>query len=194
MRFYAGRALHLLVKDRPELMIAPDRVWRAVNCELSLQRSVWANHRLLDRRGSDEKSGSSTTSSSIAPTGISNTVFTLLGLLLPGDAVRIAFRALHTDDLRNLRAPPSSIWKVQRRPIRVSSCSHYSKQMRKVDDDPRMRSAHFAICWPAKARVNTNLNLKPIESALLTHFVDLRARDAPDVKSHDAPGVSAEWA
>ena len=36
-------------------MIAPERVWDAVNRELSLQRSVWASHRLLDRRGSHEK-------------------------------------------------------------------------------------------------------------------------------------------
>jgi hypothetical protein len=100
VRFYAGRALHLLVKDCPKLMIAPDRVWRAVNCELSLQRSVWANHRLLDRRGSNEKQWFFDDQLLDRADRNLEHLFTLLGLLLPGDAVRIAFRALHTDDPR----------------------------------------------------------------------------------------------
>ena len=48
VRFYAGRALFLLLKDHPGLSIPPERAWEAVNRELSLQRSGWNSHRLLD--------------------------------------------------------------------------------------------------------------------------------------------------
>jgi len=98
VRFYAGRALHLLVKARPELMIVPERVWQALNRELSLQRSVWANHRLIDRRGSNEKQWFFDDQLLNRADRNLEHLFTLLGLLLPADAVRIAFRALHTDD------------------------------------------------------------------------------------------------
>jgi hypothetical protein len=98
VRFYAGRALYLLVKDRQDLMIAPDRVWHAINRELSLHKSVWANHRLLDRRGSQEKQWFFDDQILDRADRNLEHLFTLLGMLLPGDAVRIAFRALHTDD------------------------------------------------------------------------------------------------
>jgi hypothetical protein len=98
VRFYAGRALHLLIKDRPELMIAPDRVWDAINRELSRQRSVWASHRLLDSRTSNETEWFFDDQLLDRADRNLEHLFTLLGLLLPADAVRIAFRALHTDD------------------------------------------------------------------------------------------------
>ena len=50
VRFYAGRALYLLLKEHPDLHFAPERVWAAVNRELALQRPVWNGHRLLDPR------------------------------------------------------------------------------------------------------------------------------------------------
>ncbi len=102
VRFYSGRALYLLLSDHPELSVAPERVWEAVNRELSLQRSVWQSHRLID--GRDARSSEWFFDDQLLDRADRNLehLFTLLALLLPGDAVRIAFRALHTDD-RQLR-------------------------------------------------------------------------------------------
>jgi hypothetical protein len=98
VRFYAARALHLLLKDHPDLSVAPERVWIAVNRELSLQRSVWAGHRLLDSRAAHEREWFFDDQLLDRADKNLEHLFTLLALLLPGDAVRIAFRALHTDD------------------------------------------------------------------------------------------------
>jgi hypothetical protein len=102
VRFYSGRALYLLLSDHPELSVAPDRAWEAINRELSQQRSVWQSHRLLDSR--DARSSEWFFDDQLLDRADRNLehLFTLLALLLPGDAVRIAFRALHTND-RQLR-------------------------------------------------------------------------------------------
>jgi len=98
VRFYSGRGLYLLLKEHPELTVAPERVWAAINRELSLQRPVWESHRLLDQRGSQEKDWFFDDQLLDRADRNLEHLFTLLGLLLPGDAVRIAFRALHTED------------------------------------------------------------------------------------------------
>src|SRR5262249_14042919 len=92
VRFYSARALYLLVTDNPDLTIPPERVWTAVNRELSLQRSVWNSHRLLDRRGSHEKEWFFDDQLLDRADRNLEHLFTLLALLLPTDAVRIAFR------------------------------------------------------------------------------------------------------
>jgi hypothetical protein len=98
VRFYSGRALYLLLSDHAELKVAPERVWEAINRELSLQKSVWQSHRLLDSR--DQTSTEWFFDDQLLDRADRNLehLFTLLSLLLPGDAVRVAFRALHTDD------------------------------------------------------------------------------------------------
>ena len=98
VRFYSGRALYLLFRDHRELTVSSERVWAAVNRELSLQRSVWDNHRLLDSRTSQEKDWFFDDQLLDHSDRNLEHLFTLLALLLPVDAVRIAFRALHTDD------------------------------------------------------------------------------------------------
>jgi len=162
VRFYAARALHLLVKDRPELMIAPDRVWHAVNSELSLQRSVWANHRLLDRRGSNEKQWFFDDQLLDRADRNLEHLFTLLGLLLPGDAVRIAFRALHTDD-RQLKGTAFEYLESATPP----DTRQLLLPLLEADAEGRLRSADaeraLRDLLASKARVNTNLNLEPVE-------------------------------
>jgi hypothetical protein len=44
VRFYSGRALCLLLRDHANLHLPPERVWEAVNRELSLQKSVRQSH------------------------------------------------------------------------------------------------------------------------------------------------------
>jgi hypothetical protein len=159
VRFYAGRALHLLVKDRPELTIVPDRAWQAVNRELSLQRSVWENHRLLDRRGSDEKQWFFDDQLLDRADRNLEHLFTLLGLLLPGDAVRIAFRALHTDDPQlkgtafeylESATPPDT-----RRLLLPVLEADAEGRMRPADAERALRDL-----LATDAKVNTNLNLQ----------------------------------
>jgi hypothetical protein len=160
VRFYAGRALHLLVKDRPELMIAPDRVWGAVNRELSLQRSVWANHRLLDRRGSHEKQWFFDDQLLDRADRNLEHLFTLLGLLLPGDAVRIAFRALHTDD-RQLKGTAFEYLESATPP----DTRQLLLPVLEADAEGRLRSASAERALrdlvASNVRINTHLNLQP---------------------------------
>jgi len=98
VRFYAGRALYLLMRDYPTLSVQPERIWVAVNRELSSQRSVWNSHRLLDSRTSRDKEWFFDDELLDRADRNLEHLFTLLALLLPTDAVRVAFRALHTDD------------------------------------------------------------------------------------------------
>ena len=100
VRFYAGRALALLLKTHADLSPAPERVWAAVNRELSLQRSMRNTHYLLDARGPQEKAWFFDEEMLDHADRNLEHLFTLLALVLPGEAVRIAFRALHTDDVQ----------------------------------------------------------------------------------------------
>jgi len=160
VRFYSGRALYLLLRDHTDLHLEPERVWTAINRELSLQKSVWQSHRLLDSRDSsdadwffdDELQGR-------ADRNLEH-LFTLLGLLLPGDAVRVAFRALHTED-RQLKGtafeylesatPPHT-----RRPL---------LQLLEADAESRLHSpvpnAALARLLQSKARISESLSLAP---------------------------------
>jgi hypothetical protein len=98
VRFYSGRALYLLLRDHANLDLPPERVWEAVNRELSLQKSVWQSHRLLDNRDADSRAWFFDDQLLDRADRNLEHLFTLLSLLLPENAVRIAFRALHTDD------------------------------------------------------------------------------------------------
>jgi len=98
VRFYSGRALYLLLSEHAELKVASERVWAAVNRELSLQKSVWDSHLLIDSRDSKEKEWFFDDQLLDRSDHNLEHLFTLLALLLPADAVRVAFRALHTDD------------------------------------------------------------------------------------------------
>ena len=100
VRFYAGRALSLALRDRPHLSGPPERIWAAVNRELSLQRSVWNSRRLLDDRSAHETDWFFDNELLGHADRNLEHLFTLLSLILPADVVRIAFRALHTGDAR----------------------------------------------------------------------------------------------
>jgi hypothetical protein len=95
VRFYAARALSLLLRDHAELAPAADRIWAVVNREVKMAGAARPNRRLLDTRDShwyfDEELRDR------ADRNLEH-LFTLLSLLLPMEAVRISFRALHTTD------------------------------------------------------------------------------------------------
>lgn len=98
VRFYAGRALSLALSEDPHLSGAPERIWAAVNRELSLQRSVWNSRRLLDDRGAQDADWFFDSELLDRADRNLEHLFTLLALIMPADVVRIAFRALHTGD------------------------------------------------------------------------------------------------
>jgi hypothetical protein len=98
VRFYSARALYLLLAEHAELTVTPERIWAAVNRELSVQKAVWQSHRLLDSRDSQDKAWFFDDQLLERADRNLELLFTLLAFLLPVDAVRIAFRALHTDD------------------------------------------------------------------------------------------------
>jgi len=84
--------LYLLLSDHPELRLAPERVWEAVNRELSGQQSVWQSHRLLDSR--DARSSEWFFDNQLLDRADRNLehLFTLLALLLPVVGVQCAER------------------------------------------------------------------------------------------------------
>ena len=69
-----------------------------VNREVAVSKQVWENRRLLD--ASDEYDDGSFLEELVRARASQNLahVFTLLALVLPTEPLRIAFRALHTDD------------------------------------------------------------------------------------------------
>jgi len=161
VRFYAGRALYLLLKDYPNLMAAPERVWAAVNRELSLQRPVWNSHRLLDRRGSQEKEWFFDDQLLDRADRNLEHLFTLLALLLPGDAVRIAFRALHSDD-RQLKGTAFEYLES----ATPADTRQLLLPLLEADAENRTRATAAAGALrnllATKARVNESLKLEPL--------------------------------
>jgi MFS family permease len=162
VRFYAGRALYLLLKDHPDLTVASAKVWAAINRELSLQRPVWDSHRLLDRRGSQEKEWFFDEQLLDRADRNLEHLFTLLALSLPVDAVRIAFRALHTDDgqLKGTAfeylesATPADTWRLLL-PLLEADAASRSR--------PAVADRALENLLASKARVIESLKLEPLE-------------------------------
>ena len=156
VRFYSGRALYLLLSEHPELKVASERVWEAINRELSLQKSVWDSHLLLDNRDSNKWFFDDQLRDR-ADHNLEH-LFTLLGLLLPADAVRVAFRALHTDD-RQLKGTAFEYLESATPPptrhllLPVLEADATNRLRPKADDAP------LANLLASRARVNQTLKI-----------------------------------
>jgi hypothetical protein len=162
VRFYAGRALYLLLKENADLKPPPERIWAAVNRELSQQRQLWNSHRLLDRRGSHEKEWFFDDQLLDRADRNLEHLFTLLALMLPDDAVRIAFRALHTDDVQ-LKGTAFEYLES----ATPAGTRQLLLPLLEVDGETRLRAggANGALetLLASTALVNQTLNLKPVE-------------------------------
>ena len=161
VRFYAGRALFLLLRDHPHLSLPPERVWEAVNRELSLQRSGWNSHRLFDHRGSQETQWFFDDKLlDLADRNLEH-LFTLLALLLPEAAIRVAFRALHTDDVQLKGTAFEYLESATPPPTR-----QLLLPMLELDAEMRSRAATdgpaLENLLATTALVNRSLNLEPI--------------------------------
>jgi len=158
VRFYSGRALYLLLTEHPELTVPRERVWAVINGELSLQKSVWDSHQLLDRRDSNEKKWFFDDELLDRADHNLEHLFTLLALLLPADAVRVAFRALHTDDRQLKGTAFEYLESATPAPTRRLLLS-----LLEADAQSRLRPAAadgaFANLLASRARVNQTLKL-----------------------------------
>ncbi|MFN7935444.1 MAG: MFS transporter [Bryobacteraceae bacterium] len=99
LRFQASRALDYLKQTRPQLHYDADAVYEAVKRELNVATPIWQGRRLLDTRDASD-SGFSFLDDVLkdrANQSLEN-VFSLLAVVLPREPLKVAFRALHSDD------------------------------------------------------------------------------------------------
>ncbi len=98
VRFQCGRALDQLMQSGAGLVCPADRIYAAVERELAAGRPIWEGHRLLDRRDSGEGYLFLDDLLSDRSNHLLEHIFSLLAIVLPREPVKVAFRALHTDD------------------------------------------------------------------------------------------------
>jgi len=98
VRFQCGRALTMLVQKSAHIKVPSEAVYEAVNQEVNVGRPVWESHRLMDRQEDKESSPIVDEFLRERTNRSLEHVFTLLGLALPMEPLKIAFRGLHTDD------------------------------------------------------------------------------------------------
>jgi hypothetical protein len=106
VRFRCSRALDAVRMRHPEVPVPPETVFAAVERELAVAGPVWNSRRLLDRRAeTDHEAFLDEILQRRADRSLEH-VFSLFATVLPREPVKIAFRALHTDNpaLRGLAA------------------------------------------------------------------------------------------
>jgi HEAT repeat protein len=104
VRYQSARALDRLLRHHPDLRAGRESILAAVGRELVLPEPVWRGQRLIDGADPDDEAGPGALAAGDTVEGRSvEHVFTLLGTILPRDAVQAARRGLETDDA-HLRA------------------------------------------------------------------------------------------
>lgn len=101
VRFHCGRSLAAIVEKNPRVRIDREAILEAVRREVNVGRSVWEGRQLLDAlpAGDEEQSPAEQVVSERASQSLAH-VFTLLSLVLPTEAIRVAYNALHHGDER----------------------------------------------------------------------------------------------
>ena len=98
VRFQCSRALDYLRQRKPDLEMPAAAIYAAVERELQVARPIWDSRRLLDRRDeSDPEAFLDEQLRERADRSLEH-VFSLFATVLPREPVRVAFRALHTED------------------------------------------------------------------------------------------------
>ncbi len=99
VRFQCARALDSLVQRRPDLDAPASAIFAAVERELQVARPIRDSRRLLDPRdGSDPNTFLDEILRERADQTLEH-IFSLFAAVLPRGPVKIAFRALHADDM-----------------------------------------------------------------------------------------------
>jgi hypothetical protein len=103
LRFQAARALEYIHRTTAGLMFDNKALMQTVERELSVAKPIWEGRKLLDQRDDSDAQYYYLDDSLRDRTHQSlEHVFSLLAIVLPREPVKIAFRALHSDD-RQLR-------------------------------------------------------------------------------------------
>jgi ATP:ADP antiporter, AAA family len=99
VRATCARSLAAIVDRNLRIKVDREQVLAVVRREVSVSEAVWQGRRLLDEgmTPGDETSVFEQLVRSRASRSLAH-VFTLLGLVLPAEPLRLAFCALHTDD------------------------------------------------------------------------------------------------
>ena len=99
IRYHASRALEFLHRMGEDLRFDQQAVMAAVERELSIPRPIWEGRKLLDK--GDETDSKYWHLDDVLKGRADKSlehVFSLLALQLPGEPLKVAFRALHSDD------------------------------------------------------------------------------------------------
>jgi len=100
VRFQCGRSIAAILNRNPSVKVDRDRVFAVVLREVAAGQEVWQSHRLLDAPDArDETSFVDEVLHTRAGQSLAH-VFTLLMLTLPRDPLQVAFRGLHTADVK----------------------------------------------------------------------------------------------
>jgi hypothetical protein len=98
VRFQCSRALDAVVQRRPDLEAPSGLVYAAVQRELQVARPIRDSRRLLDARdGADPDAFLDEILRERADQTLEH-IFSLFASILPREAIKVAFRSLHTDD------------------------------------------------------------------------------------------------
>lgn len=97
VRVQCGRSLSAVVARNPGIQIDSARVSAIILREVAVSRRVWEGRRLIDGVAEDDRSPLDELVGERASRALAH-VFTLLGLILPAEPLRIAYRGLHTSD------------------------------------------------------------------------------------------------
>ncbi len=101
VRYRAGRALSHLLPALPQVVVERERVLAVVLREVEVGRGVWEGRQLIDAVEDEWEPMAAEVLRRRASRSLEH-VFTLLSLVFPRSALRLAYDALHTDD-RHLR-------------------------------------------------------------------------------------------
>lgn len=98
VRFQCGRSLAAIVERNPRVRLDAVRVSSIVLREVGVSLQVWESRQLIDSVPEDERSALELVAGSRAASRALEHVFTLLGLVLPSEPLRVAYRGLHSAD------------------------------------------------------------------------------------------------
>lgn len=101
VRYRCGHALADLLKSNPDLEVPTSDIMKAIEREVAADDAEWQRRRLRDEVSSDDKSEIDALLESRKDRNLQH-VFTLLGVVLDGEAIALSLRALssHNENLR----------------------------------------------------------------------------------------------
>lgn len=99
VRFQCARAFDLILQRNPEYSPDPNAVFGVIERELSVGPAIWGSRRLLDPRQSAEQFLFLDSVLKERANLSWEHLFSLLALILPREPLKVAFQALHTNDL-----------------------------------------------------------------------------------------------